>query len=95
MAPPIVVEEPPPAASARNRALPPAVDEVLAAGTAVDACDEQVRQVGPHEMISFGYSNRTPWQTPRELDESGLRNPPLNDLAAILVQRQLDVSERG
>lgn len=49
---------------------PWSIDEVLAAGTAVDACDEQVRQVGPHEMISFGYSNRTPWQTPRELDES-------------------------
>jgi Icc-related predicted phosphoesterase len=48
---------------------PWSIDEVLAAGTAVDACDEQVRTVGPHEMISFGYSNRTPWQTPRELEE--------------------------
>lgn len=48
---------------------PRSIDEVLAAGTAVDACDEQVRLVGPHEMISFGYSNRTPWHTPRELDE--------------------------
>ncbi|HET7446073.1 MAG TPA: hypothetical protein VFJ57_15610 [Solirubrobacterales bacterium] len=48
---------------------PWSIDQVLAAGTAVDACDEQVRLVGPHEMISFGYSNRTPWQTPRELDE--------------------------
>ncbi len=25
--------------------------------------------LGPHELVSFGYSNRTPWQTPRELDE--------------------------
>ena len=25
--------------------------------------------VGPHEMVSLGYSNRTPWKTPRELDE--------------------------
>lgn len=49
---------------------PWSIDEVLAAGSAVDACDEQLRRVGPHEMISFGYSNRTPWQTPRELDES-------------------------
>ncbi|HUC00028.1 MAG TPA: hypothetical protein VMS11_09415 [Solirubrobacterales bacterium] len=48
---------------------PWSIDAVLAAGTAVDACDEQVRLVGPHEMISFGYANRTPWQTPRELDE--------------------------
>jgi Icc-related predicted phosphoesterase len=48
---------------------PWSIDEVLASGTSVDACDEQVRTIGPHEMISFGYSNRTPWQTPRELDE--------------------------
>lgn len=48
---------------------PWSIDEVLAAGTAVDACDEAVRRLGPHEMVSFGFSNRTPWQTPRELDE--------------------------
>jgi Icc-related predicted phosphoesterase len=45
------------------------VDAILAAGTSVDACDEAVRAVGPHEMVSFGYANRTPWKTPRELDE--------------------------
>lgn len=48
---------------------PWSIDEVLESGTAVDACDEKVRMVGSHEMVSFGYSNRTPWQTPRELDE--------------------------
>ena len=48
---------------------PWSIDEVLASGTSVDACDEAVRMVGPHEMVSFGYSNRTPWHTPRELDE--------------------------
>jgi Icc-related predicted phosphoesterase len=48
---------------------PWSIDEVLDSGTHVDACDEVVRMVGPHEMISFGYSNRTPWKTPRELDE--------------------------
>src|SRR3954452_10798565 len=48
---------------------PWSVDEVLAAGTHVDACDEAVRDLGPHEMVSLGYSNRTPWKTPRELDE--------------------------
>ena len=45
------------------------VDAVLAAGESVVACDETVQRVGPHEMASFGYSNRTPWHTPRELDE--------------------------
>ena len=48
---------------------PWSIDEVLAAGHCVDACDETVREVGPHELLSFGYSNRTPWHTPRELDE--------------------------
>lgn len=48
---------------------PWAVDAVLASGTSVEACDERVVMVGPHEMVSFGYSNRTPWETPRELDE--------------------------
>jgi uncharacterized protein len=45
------------------------IDAVLAAGSSVIACDETVESIGPHEMVSFGYSNRTPWQTPRELDE--------------------------
>jgi Icc-related predicted phosphoesterase len=48
---------------------PWSVDEVLASGAMVEACDEKVCQVGPHEMVSFGFSNRTPWHTPRELDE--------------------------
>ena len=45
------------------------VDAVLASGSSVVACDETVEEIGPHEMASFGYSNRTPWHTPRELDE--------------------------
>lgn len=48
---------------------PWSIDEVLASGESVVACDEQVQTLGPHELVSFGYSNRTPWQTPRELDE--------------------------
>lgn len=48
---------------------PWSVDEVLAGGTSVVACDERIEVVGSHEMVSLGYSNRTPWKTPRELDE--------------------------
>src|SRR5690242_15991046 len=48
---------------------PWSVDSVLASGRGVEACDEQVKMLGPHEMVSFGFSNRTPWDTPRELDE--------------------------
>jgi Icc-related predicted phosphoesterase len=48
---------------------PWSVDAVLAEGNSVVACDETVQRLGPHEMVSLGYSNRTPWRTPRELDE--------------------------
>jgi Icc-related predicted phosphoesterase len=48
---------------------PWSIDEVLASGESVVACDERIEVLGPHEMVSLGYSNRTPWQTPRELDE--------------------------
>jgi Icc-related predicted phosphoesterase len=48
---------------------PWSIDEVLAGGSAVIPCDERIEMVGPHEMVSLGYSNRTPWETPRELDE--------------------------
>lgn len=48
---------------------PWSIDEVLASGKSVVACDERIELVGGHEMVSLGYSNRTPWKTPRELDE--------------------------
>lgn len=48
---------------------PWSIDEVLAGGNAVVPCDESVQRLGEHELVSFGYSNRTPWKTPRELDE--------------------------
>jgi uncharacterized protein len=48
---------------------PWSIDEILAGGESVVACDERIELVGPHEMVSLGYSNRTPWETPRELDE--------------------------
>ena len=60
---------------------PWSIDEVLAGGTSVVACDERIELVGRHEMLSFGYSNRTPWKTPRELDEEEIyaRLRPLVD----------------
>src|SRR5215203_6575139 len=48
---------------------PWSIDPVLREGEWVVACDETIERVGPHELASFGYSNRTPWKTPRELDE--------------------------
>ena len=47
-------------------------DAVLDEARHVQACDDRVVRVGPHEMISCGYANPTPWHTPRELDEDAL-----------------------
>jgi uncharacterized protein len=47
-------------------------DPVLEAASHVVACDDRVVRVGPHEMISCAYANPTPWDSPRELDESAL-----------------------
>lgn len=51
---------------------PWAIDRALASGHAARACDGQVIQVGEHELLSLGWSNRTPWNSPRELDEDEL-----------------------
>lgn len=51
---------------------PWSLDAVLESASHVRACEGRVVRVGPHEMISSGYANRTPWRTPRELDEDAL-----------------------
>jgi uncharacterized protein len=47
-------------------------DAIIEQASHVVACDDRVVQVGPHEMISCAYANPTPWDSPRELDESAL-----------------------
>ena len=51
---------------------PWACDAVIEAATHVQACDDRVVRVGDHEMVSCGFANPTPWNTPRELDEDAL-----------------------
>jgi Icc-related predicted phosphoesterase len=51
---------------------PWACDPVIESATHVQPCADRVVQVGPHEMISCAYSNPTPWNSPRELDENAL-----------------------
>lgn len=51
---------------------PWAIDEVLERGTHILQCDERIVHTGPYEMISLSYANHTPWNSPRELDESDL-----------------------
>jgi Icc-related predicted phosphoesterase len=51
---------------------PWSVDDVLLRSGTVVACDGRVVDVNGHEMISCAYSNPTPWDSPRELDEDAL-----------------------
>jgi len=52
---------------------PPAVEAVLASSQRILNPDgRKVLIHGCHEMISLGYSNRTPFRSPRELDDDDL-----------------------
>lgn len=51
---------------------PPDVDDAIEGATRVEACDGRVVEFDGHTMISLGYSNRTPFHSPRELDEDEL-----------------------
>jgi uncharacterized protein len=48
------------------------VDDLLTNSRAITFCDDRVVRVGEHEMISLSWANRTPWDSPRELDEDDL-----------------------
>ena len=49
------------------------VDDVLGESTEVVNSDGRVIDVGEYQLIGFGPSNRTPWNTHRELDEPEIR----------------------
>lgn len=52
---------------------PPGVDTAIERARRVEACDERIVDLGAgYSMISLGYSNRTPFDSPRELDEDDL-----------------------
>lgn len=51
---------------------PPGVDEAIEGAARIEACDERVVRFGDYAMLSLGYSNRTPFDSPRELDEEEL-----------------------
>lgn len=49
------------------------VDEILNSSTFVINPEEKIVEVGPAmSMLSFGYTNPTPWNSPRELPEAQL-----------------------
>ena len=50
------------------------IDEVLDSGKHVIDPEGKVVEIdGQHEMITLGYTNRTPWNSPREVDEGVLQ----------------------
>jgi uncharacterized protein len=51
---------------------PPGVDDAIERATRVEACDERIIELGGYSMISLGYSNITPFDSPRELEEDEL-----------------------
>jgi Icc-related predicted phosphoesterase len=51
---------------------PTSLEEQLSAAEHVEACDERIVEFDGYTMLSLGYSNRTPWDSPRELDEDEL-----------------------
>jgi Icc-related predicted phosphoesterase len=49
------------------------IDDVIKSSSTVDFVEGRcVRIDDRHEMLTTGYSNITPWRSPRELDEEGL-----------------------
>jgi Icc-related predicted phosphoesterase len=51
---------------------PEGVDAAIEAAARVEACDGRIVEFDGHTMISLGYANRTPFDSPRELDEDEL-----------------------
>jgi Icc-related predicted phosphoesterase len=51
---------------------PPGIEASIERARRVEACDERVVEFGGYEMISLGYSNITPFHSPRELEEDEL-----------------------
>lgn len=48
---------------------PPGVAEAIVAADGVEACDGELVEFGGYSMVSLGYSNPTPFDSPRELTE--------------------------
>ena len=51
---------------------PWSIDPLLEGSRAVVPCDGRITRIGTHELLSFAWSNRTPWNSYRELDEDDL-----------------------
>ncbi|MDR3573169.1 MAG: metallophosphoesterase [Anaerolineaceae bacterium] len=50
----------------------PEVDDVINASKLVVNCNDRVVKIGDHEMVTFAWTNPTPWDTPREKTDEEL-----------------------
>jgi len=57
------------------------IDEVLDSSDVIISADDRLVMVGDYEMITFGWANPTPWDTPREKPDEELE-PMLEALIA-------------
>lgn len=57
------------------------VDDVIADSSAIVNCNDRNVMVGDHEMVTFAWTNPTPWDTPREKTDDQLE-PMLEELIA-------------
>lgn len=48
------------------------VDDVIEDSSAIVNCNEKLVMVGDHQMITFSWTNPTPWDTPREKPDEQL-----------------------
>jgi len=51
---------------------PSGVDQAIEEASYVEACDDRIVEIDDYTMVSLGWSNRTPFDSPRELEEDEL-----------------------
>jgi len=62
------------------------VDKVIEDSEVIVNCNNKNVMVGDHEMITFSWTNPTPWNTPREKPDSELE-PMLEDLISTVKEK--------
>ena len=62
------------------------VDKVIEDSAVIVNCNNKNVLVGDHEMITFSWTNPTPWNTPREKPDSELE-PMLEDLISTVKEK--------
>jgi len=63
------------------------VDGVIEDSSVIVNCNDRCVMVGDHEMVTFAWTNPTPWDTPREKDDQELE-PMLEKLVAKTTNKQ-------